>query len=143
MNRDGHDIVSLLFLASIFLLSLINFIGGSVSQFIFLLSYILFSTKLSPDIDMKLPFVGHRGPTHRHTGILIVSVIIAAIFIFVFPYIGIKVSDNIMWASIFGFIVAWLLHSITDAIYDRFGNWSWIIVSILPIGTYIYLESKI
>lgn len=133
MDIDGHDIVSMLFIVSAYVLGLPSMLGPLINQLIFFLSFILFSTRLNPDIDLKLPFIGHRGITHNYKGIILVASILILFFLIGLPYLGFKVSSNLIIPIILGAAFGWLLHTITDWLYDRIHNFSWIVIVILVV----------
>jgi len=130
MDIDGHDIISMLFISSIYILGLLSILGTPLYQYLFLISFILFSTRLNPDIDMKLPFVGHRGITHKYQGILIVSLLMIIGFMIVLPYFKINISSNIVIPIILGFAFGWFIHTIVDWLYDKMQNLSWLVILV-------------
>lgn len=144
MNGDGHDIVSMLFIATLASARVLNNIGSPLLQFVFLLSFILFSTRLSPDIDLKLPFVGHRGVTHDHRGLVVITLLLAGVFLVVLPILKISISSSFVFPLILGAVLGWLVHSITDVIYDRTaGNRMetapWIVIGIMTLIAFWWL----
>jgi len=131
MDKNGHLTVSLVFVCFILLSGIANNLLVPKEMVALLIGFIVFSTWLSPDIDLKLPFIAHRGPTHNPTGIMIVSV-----FGFIIAF-GLKTFMNLNASFIYilvfmvGAAIAWMLHSMTDMMYDRIREISWLVI-LLP-----------
>lgn len=137
MDIDGHDIASMLFIGFVSVSGLLTIFGNRIEHLLFLISFILFSTKLNPDIDLKLPYIPHRGITHNHYGVLILSSIIIFILIYGLPYFNITLENKIVYSTVFGAAIAWLIHAHVDWLHQKLENLSWLVIfTYILIGFY-------
>lgn len=138
MNKDGHCIVAFYFIVISFGIGLNALFASQLQLYLFMVSFAFFSTQLNPDIDLKIPYLPHRGATHDLRGIVAMATIIG----FTGWYLLGSISPE--WSFfppiMIGMAMAWILHSGVDFMHDKIKDFSWILVAIALVMTFIYLK---
>jgi membrane-bound metal-dependent hydrolase YbcI (DUF457 family) len=130
LDKEGHIVVTMYLMLALAATSVLSpyFLGKELV--VFYVGLIIFSSALNPDIDLAIPFIGHRGITHNHYGVIALSVIIALVAYAIKAYLGLALSVNLVLSFIIGAAIAWLLHIVTDAVYDRVKELTWVLIAL-------------
>lgn len=128
MNNRDHFIVAVcaVILLAIFLPHFAQFTDAE--KYVLFVSLVVFSSIWTPDIDLKLPFINHRGVTHTFAGIIVIAAIIWAGLGFILNYIGQSEIAAFTPFVALGFTAGWLLHVATDYVYDRIRKLTWVVL---------------
>jgi len=140
MNREEHTIIGMLALGIILASGILDFVDGNKFIMLFSLAFAIFSTAISPDIDLKINGLAHRGITHSWKGLILIAVALGLIVYAALSYTSELQSAAVTWkyffAIISGAVGAWFIHMTMDKIYDIFRGFTWLIVMGIVIVVY-------
>ena len=140
INMDGKQHFGVaIFVVVILSVLLHNFASLTDKEtLVFLFSIVFFSSILTPDIDLKLPLIKHRGITHNALYIAVMAVVLWLTTNLTLVFIGQSSATAFTLLFWSGFVLGWYVHLVTDAIYDRIREVFWVIL-IIVLGAVFWL----
>ena len=111
---------------------------GSQELFLLYGSVIFFCAVLTPDVDLKIPFLAHRGATHNPLAVLVIAALAwlgTSLALAHFGQASLAAFMPFLWS---GFAIGWLLHLATDYCYDRIRQVTWVVLGVLMAAAWYF-----
>jgi len=140
MNGKQHfQTTAIILTLAILLLHLENYITQR-EEVVLAVSILIFSALLTPDIDLKIPLLPHRGPTHSPTSILIFFSLIGIVLYFVFNSNGLSEYSKYILFGVGGAIIGWCLHVFEDKFIPKHELLMWGTLLALAIVAFFIVK---
>ena len=106
-------------------------------QIILVFSILLFSSLITPDIDLKLPLISHRGLTHNPMTIIILFVLLSIVLYFVLNTYKFTEYANYVPFLALGATIGCVLHVIEDKFFPKQQTFIWVLLFVFTAIAFI------
>ena len=137
MNGRQHLIATSIMITLLILLMPLDDWLTQKQQIVLFFSMLVFSSLITPDVDLKIPLVPHRGPTHNPTSIVVLFVLVSIVGWFALTYMKLNEYANYIPYFGLGAIVGWLLHVIQDKFFPKHQAFVWLILFLFAVVAFV------
>jgi len=136
MNRFDHFVVAI---TAVVILSvyLPHYLVLSEKETLVLFSSIVFfSSMFTPDVDLKIPWLAHRGATHNPFWIVFIGFVMWGLSVIALKALGHADLSGYMLPLWAGQVAGWHLHLAADYAYDRIRQVTWLVLFVVLVGAF-------
>jgi len=137
MNGQQHLLTTSIMITLLILLLPLDNILTQKQQVVLFFSMLVFSSLITPDVDLKIPLLPHRGPTHNPTSIVVLFVLISIIAYFILMHFNLAEYANYVPFFGLGAITGWILHVVQDRFFPKHQAFVWMLLFLFAAVAFV------